>query len=455
MQLAKGELEMIKLLTENELMLALNWDKNMFRDAVTEGMPHLKIGSNYRFVQEDVGKWMEYCTYLQMTLEESFVDNHGRRIDSYLRIDEIAEVLRLTLVEVYSFCVEGMPHIEIGKRKFFLVEDVMSYYAQGKKRNFAYELKIPSPEMVNQATIVVDGSFDMKTNRSGVGVVVQRNGETIGHASNGGNALNSYSCEGLAFLYALELIQREAIPQSVIYTDQISIVNNFKNGEVLYKKVGKGIKGKEEIEIFNRTNQLVMELKDKLEVRYTGKLKDGNKNTMYKNAHVLSRKYREVKVEGLDLTCVQMTDTKKMDEQLKAATDKNKKGIQQNSKPLTVVSQLKITFVEKKDSYCIYQVAVNGKMKRSKMNTDNPFFGSLALTQGYVKTRNSDMKIVIERIDGFDELLEEIMVAPKIRHKLKTLEMLDYLEKNCELIVIDNYKEKIKKYGEFSVIKIA
>jgi len=143
----------MNLLLPKELAKILNVKAEKIVEFCKKGMPHLQLGNEYRFLEEEATPWYEKNFPSQEKLEEAFVDEKGRTLADYVTFEAIIDVLRVSKDKIYRLSRTGMPYQQVGKKRFFHIDDIVNYFRKGetltseikeekeeKKQNFAMEL---------------------------------------------------------------------------------------------------------------------------------------------------------------------------------------------------------------------------------------------------------------------------------------------------------------------------
>lgn len=117
----------MKLLTEKNVCRLLRLEKKELKQHIEDGMPCLRVGKKHRFIKKEVAGWYQKHAPEQVAQEVAFLDEKGQTIDAYVRVEEIASFLRIKPTVIDSLCQKGLPHVTVGYKTFFLVEQVVEY----------------------------------------------------------------------------------------------------------------------------------------------------------------------------------------------------------------------------------------------------------------------------------------------------------------------------------------
>jgi len=121
----------MNLLLPKELAKILNVKAEKIIDFCKKGMPHLQLGNECRFIEEEATPWYEKNFPSQEKLEATFVDEKGRTLADYVTFEAIIDVLRVSKEKIYRLSRAGMPYQQVGKKRFFHIEDIVNYFRKG------------------------------------------------------------------------------------------------------------------------------------------------------------------------------------------------------------------------------------------------------------------------------------------------------------------------------------
>lgn len=295
----------VVLLLKGELLKKLNVSKAQMNSYLMDGMPHYMIGNEYRFLENEVLKWIESYQPSQERLESDFRDKKGRTLEEYVTEDTVLTTLRITKETLMGLCKKGMPFERVGERDFFHIQDILDRYRKGTrntvKQNPTIDSKkaflMPLCDQVPKEVpfIIIDGSYDFN-HKAGSGLVLVEKWDTATGISyvREIKTTKPHVCEFFALLDALRLIKRKKFKKTIVVTDQAS----WCNGIALDVNTYEG-----QIKTYiNELNQLLKEMKGKFVIKYVGDICKGNNNLLYQKAHLLSREYKKGRFEKLEFT---------------------------------------------------------------------------------------------------------------------------------------------------------
>ncbi len=322
----KENKEVIRLLLQNEMIEVLGINKSKMKSLLEDGMPYYLIGTEKRFLEKETKEWLKVYMPSQKRLEQEFRDRRGRTIEAYVTDDIIQNTIRVSKSTLNKQCAEGMPYVTVGAKRFYNIDDILIYFRvgmpieKGKKESkpkVATEPKqkaIKEPKIIikkdsssspnqknevmkllgnnvpkNYPLFIVDGSYNFNNYNVGTGVILLNH-----HSTTTGltfvrkiKTKHALICEYLAIIEALKMVKSEKMEKAIIYTDQEKLVTGIDD-----INVSKLMKDSSISEYINELRKLFIELKEKVELRYVGKLKHGKKNPIFKKAHTLSRVYK-------------------------------------------------------------------------------------------------------------------------------------------------------------------
>lgn len=286
------------LLLKAELLQKLKVSKSQFKAFLEDGMPHYLFGNQYRFLESEVLDWLKVYKPSQERLESQFRDEKGRTLKEYVTEDIAIATLRLSRVYIISLCNKGMPYVDVGKKRFYHIGDILGFYKKGGEIEPGTPIEkclkafcIEEPKDV--PVFIVDGSYNFEKGKAGAGIVMVDNWETatgwskVRYVKTDKPVISEF----LAVLEALTLIKNKRLKKAIIVTDQEHLVKRI---EVDDKKYEEFIRPQ-----LQKLNGLWNELKEKVEIRFLGDLNGGRKNALYKKADKLSQEYKVAKLYPL------------------------------------------------------------------------------------------------------------------------------------------------------------
>jgi ribonuclease HI len=300
------------LLLESELSHLTGIPLSFLPRLLEEGIPYYSIGNEIRFLEGEANEWIKKNISDQLRLELSFIDSKGRTLQEYVTSDVISAFLRIQNSKLDTLVKsKQIPYEQVGTKVFYNVQDTLAHFRRVKSKptpsttvtenlynlppvsNISLYTKKEINKILGKSiskkisVFIVDGSYDWDS-KVGTGVVeITKDYNTVGYSNVYSiQSKESIICEYLAIMDAFIIIKNKNIKNAVIFTDQESLVNKIekitdyfrKNKFTAYKK---------------KFEELYEEVKNYVTIDYIGNLTKGNKNPVYLEAHVLSRKYRE------------------------------------------------------------------------------------------------------------------------------------------------------------------
>ncbi len=281
------------LLLRGELIGKLKVSKAQMNAYLKDGMPHYLIGNEYRFLENEVVKWLESYQPPQQRLESEFRDNKGRTLKEYVTQKVVLATLRITKETLQGLRKRGMPFERVGEKEFFHIQDILDYFRKGSLTPATGPAKekcltpLGNNVPIDVPIIIVDGSYNFNNQTAGSGLILIENRETAMGVSNVRKITTTkpHVSELLALLDALKIMKKEKFNKAIIVTDQKS----WSNGITIDVNSYEGPVKTYLLEL----NQLWTELKGKIVVKYVGEMNNGKKNLLYQKAHSLSREYEK------------------------------------------------------------------------------------------------------------------------------------------------------------------
>ncbi len=308
------------LLLREELLVKINVSKAQMKSYMKDGLPHYLIGSEFRFLENEVLTWLESYQPSQERLESEFRDKKGRSLKDYVSGEIILKTLRITKENLVSQCKKGMPFETVGTRDYFQLQDILDYYRKGSERastssktstsTSATSTKASTPKRSSKKKylmplctniarevpfIIVDGSYHFSNFKAGTGLVLVENRDKVTGISNVRNIKTTKPivCEFVAILDALRMIKQKKMNKAIIVTDQETWTKGIVLDENTYEVAVKPY--------IKELNRLWSELRGKVTINFVGEMNNGKQNILHKKAHTLSREYKKDLIEELEL----------------------------------------------------------------------------------------------------------------------------------------------------------
>ncbi|WP_462411352.1 reverse transcriptase-like protein [Neobacillus sp. Marseille-QA0830] len=294
----------VTLLLKDELRAKLKLTKAEINACLNDGMPHYLIGTQYRFLESEVVKWLETYSPSQERLEKDFRDKKGRTLQEYVSQETILQTLRITKEHLAPLLKKGMPFEQVGEKKFFHIQDILDHYRKGTKtaakepqpRSSKEKFLMPLCKNVSREVpfVIMDGSYNFNKGQAGTGLVLVENRDIVTGISNLRNIQTAKPniCEYLALLDALILIKKNNFTKAMVITDQESWTKAISFNSKSYEENVKPY--------IKELHELWEPLKDKVTIKFVGQMSHGNQNPLYKKAHDLSRTYKKTTIKDLD-----------------------------------------------------------------------------------------------------------------------------------------------------------
>lgn len=413
----------MKLIKSDEAIntLSIKNEKEL-KNLIKEGLPCLKAGNDYRFIEYEITTWFKSYLPEQERLEKEFIDEKGRTIEEYETIEGIIQFLQFHKNKIYRLCSKGMPFEKVGKKRFFNKEDIVNY------------LRFTPKDITKSSLFVIDGSYNCKTKNSGTGIILKTDKEIKGYSFvHMTEHYKNQPHEYLAILDALHIAKKEGFKNIIIATDQIDFVSKIKENERFEPKWAKKESGKS---LFDEIYNIIDELKDSVSFIYTDNLID---KTHYQNAHTLSRYYdnkviTEIKENKL------LPGIKKISEKVE------KKALTENKLKEKNKIKLKIKFNRIEDNFSWFDVTLAGKAKKIKYNTNKAVKAALNIAKGYVHSHENPLDVEILTIPTFKEEMNNALVDTKQKERKSLLKLFEYMKQEAKFTMYNDYRPYIPQY---------
>ncbi|QST02789.1 helix-turn-helix domain-containing protein (plasmid) [Pontibacillus sp. ALD_SL1] len=407
----------MNLRTPHDIIKEFNITETKLKLLIENGMPHLKIGKQLRFVREEVERFLFPRHTKQRGLERSFKDEKGRTIRDYVSKISIQSFLGIGESTLYRLCEQGLPYVKIGRKRFFHREDVLDYLRSpiGKRRkklSYPNQNKTSCDQSTGNVIITADGSHDEKRQVFGTGVVVTKDRckKTYSYSYPAPDH-NKIASEYYAIRDALLIAKEYRGKPITIGTDQTDFIRSMADNTFPQFK---WMKTEPYVHLMNQIKQLAASFGDSLHFVYANQpLFKG----AYREAHKKSRTYQKKKKKS-------------------------------PSRPLpSHDTRIEIGYAHHSYGSFYYHVKKDGVAHVAKTQCSTILQGALHLAKRYASSIEGKLSVHIDRLPSFEKDVEMLRTGREGGPYEMVLNTLHHLKKTSSFTMDDRFEESATAIG--------